>query len=295
MDSSVIWRGMTRDGSARVLVINSKAIVQTAYENQHTTPTATAALGRLLTATSMIGSMMGEESNRVTIGINGDGEAGKLIAVGDYYGNVKGCITNPRVDPPLRTDGKLNVGRAVGNGTLYVIRDTGEAEPHVGTVSLRSGEIAEDIAAYFAESEQVPTICSLGVLANRDGSCLAAGGVLIQLLPFADEQTVEALEKNASKLTNISRAFADGKTVADIAAMALEGIEYDPFDELSVAFVCDCSRERMHDAMAKVGQKELSEMFDEQVAEGKERTLTAQCRFCTKSYTFSPEEFGLQS
>ena len=294
MDSSVIWRGMTRDGSARVLVINSRSIVQKAYENQHTTPTATAALGRLLTACSMIGSMMGEKSNRVTIGINGDGEAGKLIAVGDYYGNVKGCIENPRVDPPPRTDGKLNVGRAIGAGTLYVIRDTGELEPHVGTVALQSGEIAEDIAAYFAESEQVPTICSLGVLTNRDGSCLAAGGVLIQLLPFADEGTVDALEKNAVKLSGISRAFAEGKTVSDIAALALEGIPYDPFDELQVDFLCDCSRARMHDAMLKVGKKELAQMFDEQVAEGKERTLTAQCRFCTKSYTFSPEDFGMK-
>ena len=293
-NTSTILRAMTADGSARIHVINATAMVNAACEIHKTAPTATATLGRLLTVTSMMGCMLGEKDNTITVTLGGDGPAGRVIAVGDYYGNVKGCITNPRVDPPLRSDGKLNVGRAVGDGTLYVIRDTGEAEPHVGTVALRSGEIAEDIAAYFAESEQVPTICSLGVLANREGSCLAAGGVLIQLLPFADENTVASLEKNAANLTNISRAFADGKTVADVAAMALEGIEYDPFDELSVAFVCDCSRERMHDAMAKVGQKELAQMFDEQVAEGKERTLTAQCRFCTKSYTFSPEEFGLK-
>ncbi len=288
---STIWRGMTRDGSARILAIDSTAIVERARRNQMTEPTATAALGRLLTATSLIGCMMGEKQNRVTVGINGDGEAGKLVAVGDYYGNVKGCVTNPLVNPPCRADGKLDVGGAVGRGTLYVIRDSGEAEPHIGTVALRSGEIAEDIAAYFAESEQIPTLCSLGVLVNPDKSCRAAGGILIQLLPFADENTVAALERNAASLAAVSREIANGKTPAELAEMALEGIPYDAFDEIEVAFKCDCSRRRMKASIQKLGKDEIARMFDEQESEGKPRELEAQCRFCNKSYKFLPSDF----
>lgn len=290
MKKSYIWRGMTHDGSARVLVIDSTAIVQEAVRFQKTTPTATAALGRLLTATSLIGSMMGEADDRVTVGINGDGPAGRLLAVSDYYGNVKGYITQPHLMLPLKANGKLDVSGAVGNGTLYVARETKEGTPQIGTVELRSGEIAEDIAAYFAESEQIPTICALGVLAEPNGNCRTAGGLLIQLLPFAEENTVNLLERNAQTLTSISSLFEKGMTCEEIAALALQDIPFDPFDSIDVSFRCDCSRARMKKAVKSVGRDEILRMLDEQVAEGKERALTTECRFCQKTYSFTEKD-----
>jgi molecular chaperone Hsp33 len=287
---STILRAMTRDGSARILVINSKEMVNSVVSSHHTSPTGTAALGRLVTAASMIGTMLPEDKDSVTITFAGDGPAGKLIAVGDYFGNVKGYIQNPLVDVPKKPNGKLDVGAAVGAGTLSFVKQVGEVEPQIGMTEITSGEIAEDIASYFANSEQVPTLLSLGVLVDKDYSCLAAGGVLIQLLPFPDDATVDLIERNASDLVNISRYFERGLTNEQIADIALRDVPYDIFDTLEVEYKCDCSRKRMREKMLSLGKKELSNLFDEQEAEGKPRELTAICRFCNTEYTFTEKD-----
>ena len=287
---SEILRGMSCDGSARILVINSRDIVNAAIGYHHTTPTASAALGRLLTAASMVGSLMGEKQNRITFSVSGDGPIGKMLATADYYGNVKGYIENPAADLPLKANGKLDVGGAVGRGTLAVIREDGSPEPHVGTVGLVSGEIAEDITRYFAESEQVPTLCALGVTVDRDLTCLAAGGVIVQLLPFADEEVISRLEENAAGLYDISRHFREGKSLTDVAEIAMKNIPFDIFDELTVEYKCDCSRERMLTAIRRVGRPEIEKMLNEEEAEGHARSLEANCRFCNSSYRFSETE-----
>ncbi len=291
MEHGRIYRGMTHDGSARVLVIDSTAIVDKMIEYHATAPTATAALGRLLTATSLIGSMMGEKNNKITVGVNGNGPIGKMFAVGDYYGNVRGDAQNPTADPARKPNGKLDVGAAVGAGTLYVIRDDGiSPEPHIGTIALSSGEIAEDIAAYFAESEQVPTLCALGVLVGANGRCIAAGGLLIQLLPFADNAVAEKLEQNAIKITSISDLIRQGKSCEEIAAIALADIPFDAFDEIEVDYLCDCGKERMTGAIRKLGEKEIRTMLDEQETEGKARVLEVTCQFCNKHYVFTEDD-----
>ncbi len=287
---STILRGMTKDGSARILIINSCAIVNSMIEKHKTTPTATAALGRTLTAASMIGTMLPEENDNVTITFSGNGEAGKVIAVADYYGNVKGYIQNPLANPPKKPNGKLDVSSAIGRGTLSFVKQLGVGEPQIGMTEISSGEIAEDIASYFAGSEQVPTLLSLGVLVDKDCTCRAAGGVLIQLLPFPDESIVDILERNAGELGSVSRYFDNGMTNEEIADIALRDIPYDIFDTLEVEYRCDCSRDRMHKKMRSLGNKDLLEMLDEQQAEGKDRSLTAVCRFCNTEYTFTERE-----
>ena len=290
ISNSTILRAMTRDGSARVLVINSRKIVDDAIRFHKTAPTASAALGRLVTATSVIGTMLPEDGDTVTISIQGDGEAGRLLAVGDYFGNVKGYIQNPLANPPKKPNGKLDVGAAVGEGTISFVKSVGNIEPQIGTIELVSGEIAEDIATYFAKSEQIPTVLSLGVLVDTDYSCLAAGGVLIQPMPFPDEETVDLIERNAADLVNISRYFAAGKTNEEIMEIAMRDIPFDIFDTIEVGYKCDCSAKRMKEKIKSLGKSEILKMLDEQVAEGKPRELTAICRFCNSEYTFTEKE-----
>lgn len=287
---STILRAMTQDGSARVLVINSRKIVDDLIRYHKTTPTAAAALGRLVTATSMIGTMLPENGDTVTVSIDGDGEAGRLLAVGDYFGNVKGYIQNPGVNPPKKSNGKLDVGAAIGNGTISFVKSVGAIEPQIGTIELVSGEIAEDIATYFAKSEQVPTVLSLGVLVDTDYSCLAAGGVLIQLMPFPDEATVDLIERNAADLVNISRHFAAGLDNKAIMEIAMRDIPFDVFDSIEVGYKCDCGAERMKKKIKSLGKGEILKMLDEQEQEGKARELTAVCRFCNSEYTFTESD-----
>ena len=281
---------MTRDGSARLLVINSKEMVNGMREAHKTTPTATAALGRTITAASMIGTMLPEAGDSVSITFDGDGEAGRIIAVGDYFGNVKGYIQNPLANPPKKPNGKLDVGAAVGRGMLSFVKSVGEGDPQTGMTEIVTGEIAEDIATYFAMSEQVPTLLSLGVRVDKDYSCLAAGGVLVQLLPFPDDATVDLIERNAAALNNVSQLFELGMTNEQIADIAMKDIPYDIFDTLEVEYKCDCARDRMLAKIKSLGEGEIKNMLAEQEAEGKPRELTAVCRFCNSEHTFGERE-----
>ena len=282
---SRIIRGVTKDGSARFFVIESKDIVEEGRKLHHTCPTGTATLGRVLTGASLLGCMLKNKGDSLTLQFRGDGKAGTVLAVSDDCGCVKGYIAHPDCDLPLKPNGKLDVGGAIGRGSLYVLKDEGEKEPYIGVSEIVSGEVAEDLTSYFAHSEQIPTLCALGVLVDTDGSCKATGGMIIQVLPFAAEETVEAIEKNASALSGISGLFAAGKSCEEVAALALSGVEYDLFDEIPVSYLCDCSKERMAKGLAGLRKEDLADIFDE---EGKAQAV---CRFCGKTYVFHKEEF----
>lgn len=283
--SDQLIRAISQDGLIKVSAVSTRDLTERARQIHKTLPVATAALGRLLAGASMMGNALKEEAASLTLQIKGGGPLGTLLAVSDHEGNVRGTVDNPAVDLPLREDGKLDVGAAVGNqGTLTVIRDLRMKEPYVGSVGLLWGEIAEDIALYFVESEQVPTACGLGVLVDRDQSVLAAGGYLVQLLPGAGEETAEQLEASlraAGPVTELLKADPDPEA---LLRRALPGLALEVLEKRPIAYRCDCSRERMERALISLGRKELRDMIDEQG--GAELT----CRFCDNVQRFSKED-----
>lgn len=283
--SDQLIRAISQDGLIKVSAVSTRDLTERARQIHKTLPVATAALGRLLAGVSMMGNALKEEAASLTLQIKGGGPLGTLLAVSDHEGNVRGTVENPAVDIPLREDGKLDVGTAVGNqGTLTVIRDLRMKEPYVGSVGLLWGEIAEDIALYFVESEQIPTACGLGVLVDRDQSVLSAGGYLVQLLPGAGEETAERLEASlraAGPVTELLKADPDPEALlhAALPGLALEVLEKRP-----IAYRCDCSRERMERALISLGREELRAMIDEQ------GSAELTCRFCDNVQRFSREE-----
>lgn len=272
-------RGISENGGIVFYGVDSTEIVREMERLHKTSAVTTAALGRLLTAASMMGIMLKSTRDSVTIQIRGGGPAGRLLAVSDGTGNVKGYVENPVVELPPREDGHLDVGNAVGrDGTLDVIRDLGMREPYIGQVPLTSGEIAEDITSYFAISEQVPTVCALGVLVDTDLSVRCAGGFIVQLLPGATEQEIDLLEQNIKAMPSVTAMLEQGKTVRDMLDMALQGFRPDILDSYPVTYRCDCSRERVEGMLRSLGRKEVEKLRDEDpIAE-------VNCQFCDKTY-----------
>ncbi|MDE5993138.1 MAG: Hsp33 family molecular chaperone HslO [Oscillospiraceae bacterium] len=280
-----IVRTISKDASVVASAIDALDMVSEIERIHKPSAVVTAALGRLSIAASLIGNGLKGENDSVTIRMNGGGATGILIAVADSRGNVKSYVGNPIVELPLNKYGKLDVSGAVGkDGTLSVVKDLGLKEPYVGQVPIVSGEIAEDIASYFAVSEQIPTVCGLGVLVNPDLTVRAAGGYLIQLLPFADESCIDVLEANVNRLPPVTTMLDSGMSAEDIARSVLDGLEPEVMDSFDVSYKCDCSKERVERALVSLGREELIKMAEEQ------DTTEVCCHFCDKKYVFSKDE-----
>lgn len=281
-----IIRCITSDGAIMASAIDASDIVFTAKKLHHLSRSATAALGRLLCATSIMGAMLKQKDATINLRVMGDGPLGPVITVGDSRGNVKGYVGDSNCATEYYKNGKINVSKAVGkNGVLNVMRDYGSGEPYIGQVELVSGEIAEDITNYFATSEQTPTVCALGVLINKeDGEVMLAVGLLIQLLPGADDETIEKLEKNIEKLDPVTTMLAKGMSILDICKTALEGFEVEVLDEYPVNYVCTCSKEKLERYFCTMSDDDIRSMADEKgIAE-------ATCNFCNKRYVFTKDD-----
>lgn len=284
-----IIRTITSDGSLMASAIDSTELVYTAQQLHGLSKTACAALGRLLTGASLMGAMLKKENASLTLKVNGGGPLGTLVALSDSYGNVRGYVDNPQADLPIRPDGKIDVGGGVGHdGRLAVIRDLGEGGPYTGQIQLISGEIAEDITQYYAVSEQVPTVCSLGVLADKEtGAALLSGGLLVQVLPGAEETAIEKLERNIGKLEPITTMLAKGMGLEEMCQRVLDGFNMEVLDEFSIHYVCKCSKQRFADALLTLGAEELRSLpLDNQ---GK---AEAVCHYCGRKYYFTKAELG---
>ena len=267
-------------------VISATELVARAQQIHRCSPTATAALGRTLCAASLLGEAMKEEDASLTIRINGGGPLGGVIAISDHEGYVRGAVGDPSVDLPLRADGKLDVGGAVGrDGMLTVSRDIGLKEPYVGSVELRSGEIAEDLTAYLLESDQIPSACALGVLIDTDGSVKTAGGFLVQLMPGAPDELIGKLEDNIFMMDQLTTILSEDGT-DEVFRQVLRGFDYHLVQESPVGYRCSCSRERVEAALGVVERQELEEMIAE------DREFEVSCQFCDAVYRFGPQELS---
>lgn len=278
-------RGMSMDGFVKVVAIRSTELVRRGTEIQKTSPNATAAFGRALTAASMMGNMQKVENGSMTLQIRGGGPIGTITVVSDAEGNVRGCVTEPRVPLVEKYPGKLDVGATVGtNGTITVIRDLQMKEPYIGSTELVSGEIGDDVTAYFVQSEQVPTACALGVLVDRDTSVKVAGGYILQLLPGAPEETITALEEGIQRAGAVTPMLEAGMTPEDILGQVCGslGVVFMETDEVS--YKCYCSRARVESALISLGREELAQIMEE----GK--PFPVECQFCDTVYTFTPED-----
>ena len=281
---AIIKRAITEDGSARLFVMNSTDIVRRSCEIHHTYKTTTALLGRTLTAASLMGTLLKDRDNSLTVQLRGDGPAGLVVCTSDYMGNVRGYVENPNAELPPNAQGKLDVGGAVGKGTLYVIKDLGLGEPYIGVCPLVSGEVAEDITSYFANSEQTPTVCALGVRVNTENMCTAAGGYLLQLMPGAADTIIDRLEANIHVMNTVSKLIADGKTADDIIEMVFNGIPYTLFDEFTAEYRCNCDRNRYKNALIGLNDTDMEEL----VKAGTD--IETSCRFCGAKYVFPLRE-----
>lgn len=285
MNGDYIIRAVTKDGFVKAMAIRSTNLVERARTIHKTTPTATAALGRLLTACSMMGNLQKVENGVLTLQVKGGGPLGTLLATSDAEGNVRGYVHNPSITLLEKYAGKLDVGAAVGtDGTLTVIRDLQMKEPYVGSVALVSGEIADDVTAYFAQSEQTPTACALGVLVNTDQSVRVAGGYLIQLLPGAPDDVIMKIETGIACAGAVTPMLEAGLTPEELLRKVLCEFELEFFDEEPVEYRCYCSRDRVSATLITIGKKDLQEIVDD----GK--PITIECQFCDKVYTFTPED-----
>lgn len=279
-----IVRATAAGSQIRAFAATTRELVETARQAHNTSPVATAALGRLLTGGAMMGVMMKGEEDILTIQVRGDGPIGGITVTADAKGNVKGYVNNPNVWLPANSRGKLDVGKAVGHGSLSVIKDMGLKEPYVGQTELQTGEIAEDLTYYFAASEQVPSSVGLGVLMEKNNTVKQAGGFLIQLMPFTDEAVIETLEKRLAEIPPVTTMLDEGLTPEQILEKLFEGMDMEINETMPARFFCNCSKERVSRALISVGRGELADM----IHEGKE--IEVNCHFCGKNYTFSVEE-----
>lgn len=280
-----IIRAIDKDETIKISVAITTDVVEEAAQIHHTSKTASAALGRVLTAASIIGSWQKNEKDALTLSINGNGPAGKIMATCKNDGYVKGFITNPSADLPVReSDGKLDVAGIVGQGDMTIVMDIGLKKPYTGTVNLVSGEIAEDLATYFLQSDQVPSAVGLGVLVDTDYSIKSAGGFIIQLMPGADENSISKIEENLSKLegiTNLIEGYHDAEKILEVL---MEGFEVKILEKRDIFYKCDCSRDKVKDAILSIGPNEISKILLE------DKKADVSCHFCNSHYHFDEED-----
>lgn len=279
-----IIRGMAADHQVRFFAANTKNLVEEARQHHNTSPVATAALGRLLTGGAMMGSMCKNDTDVITIQIKCSGPIGGLVVTADAKANVKGYVYNKDVMLPPNKQGKLDVGGALDLGVLTVIKDLGLKEPYSGQTHLVSGEIAEDLTYYFATSEQIPTSVALGVLMNKDNTVRQAGGFIIQMMPFAQEEVIAALEERLKNFSSITNHLDQGETPEDMMHALFEGFDMTIEDKIPTRFYCNCSKERVSKAVISVGKKDLLEMIEDQ------KPIEVNCHFCNSHYTFTVDE-----
>ncbi len=279
-----IIRAIAANNQIRAFAAVTTETVEEARKDHNTSPVATAALGRLLTAGAMMGTMMKGDKDILTLQIKAGGPLEGITVTADSKGRVKGYVGNPNVCIPANSKGKLDVAGAVGIGFMNVIKDMGLKEPYVGQVALQTSEIAEDLTYYFATSEQVPSAVGLGVLMNKDNTVRQAGGFIVQLMPFAEEETIAKMEANVQKITSVTNLLEEGHTPESLLEKVLEGFDMEINEKIPTEFYCNCSRERVEKALISIGRKELNEMIQES------KPIELNCHFCNKNYEFTVEE-----